>query len=327
MAFFICAAAVPLLRARMANILGDAPTKLKNHEGIVPAVGGCAVASGIFISLIVIRLITAFPTGTLTNLRGIFLGGALVFALGIIDDIKKPKGLSPRLKMLFQTIAAVLLIHYGIRIQFLNEPFGYMLTVLWVVGITNALNLIDIIDGLAISQAFTAALAFAVISLPSEFIYVNFAAWALCGAALGFWPYNHSVKLKTFLGDSGSNLLGFLLAALALGAKYSSVNPLAVFAPLIILALPIFDTLFVSAARLSKGISPLKGTPDHFPLRLERLGLKKKIILLLSIIVALTYDALAYAVTKAGVLVSVIIYTIIFLDLLFFAVFLKYKAK
>ncbi|MDR0734230.1 MAG: undecaprenyl/decaprenyl-phosphate alpha-N-acetylglucosaminyl 1-phosphate transferase [Elusimicrobiota bacterium] len=326
-ALLLCAASLPRLRRLLAPWLGDAPTKLKNHIGIVPAAGGCAVALGFFGSLTAVRLLTNFPTGTLTNLRGVFLGGALVFAAGIIDDIKKPAGISPWAKLACQILAAVILIHYGISVQFLPQPWGWALTLLWVAGITNAINLFDIMDGLAAGQAVLAAAAFAVISLPSEFIYVNFAAAALAGACLGFLPYNHSAKLKTFLGDSGSNLLGFLLAACALGAKYSMRNPAAVFVPLIILALPIFDTVFVSLTRISKGISPLKGTPDHFPLRLERAGLSRGAVLFICTAATLVYAALAYAITKAPAPWPVIIYALVAADLILFGVFLIWKTK
>ncbi|MDR1684112.1 MAG: undecaprenyl/decaprenyl-phosphate alpha-N-acetylglucosaminyl 1-phosphate transferase, partial [Elusimicrobiota bacterium] len=241
--------------------------------------------------------------------------------------LKKPKGLSPYVKLLFQALAALILIHYDIYIKFLPQPWGYILTILWVTGITNAFNLLDIQDGLAAGHAALAAAAFAAVALPGEFIYVNFAATALIGATCAFWPYNHSASKKTFLGDAGSNFLGFILAALALGASYSKVSPLAVFAPLLILALPIFDTLFVSAVRLSKGISPLKGTPDHFPLRLLRLGLNKKTILILSLLTAGVYDILAYAAARCGAFWAGVIYAAVFLDLIFFAVFLKWKTE
>jgi UDP-GlcNAc:undecaprenyl-phosphate GlcNAc-1-phosphate transferase len=327
LAAVITALSLPPLRKYLAALLGDAPTALKNHNGVIPAVGGCAVALGFFASLSFIRVSTSFPTGTLTNLRGLFTGGAIIFAAGLIDDIKKPGGLTPFVKLLFQIFAAVILILYDIQIRFLPQPWGYILTILWVCGLANALNLIDIMDGLAISQAALAAATFAVISLPSEYVYVNFAASALLGACVGFWPYNHNKKLKTFLGDSGSNLLGFLLAALALGTSYSETNPLAVFAPLIILALPIFDTVFVSLIRISKGVSPFRGSPDHFPLRLGRLGFTRNQILLLCIFAAFVYDALAYLITKNGFMVSLVVYAITFFDLLCFAVFLKWKTK
>ncbi|MDR1123251.1 MAG: undecaprenyl/decaprenyl-phosphate alpha-N-acetylglucosaminyl 1-phosphate transferase [Elusimicrobiota bacterium] len=326
-ALALCAASLPLLRRALAPWLGDAPTKLKNHSGIVPAAGGCAVVLGFFGSLAAVRLLTHFPTGTLTNLRGIFIGGALVFAAGIIDDVKKPAGISPWAKLACQLLAAAVLIHYGISVQFLPQPWGYALTLLWVAGITNALNLFDIMDGLAAGQAVLAAAAFAVISLPYEFIYVNFAAAALAGACIGFLPYNHSAKLKTFLGDSGSNLLGFLLAACALGARYSARSPLAVFAPIIILALPIFDTVFVSLVRISKGISPLKGTPDHFPLRLERAGLSRKTVLCICMAAALVYGILAYIATKAPAPWPAVIYVLTAADLILFGGFLLWKTK
>jgi len=209
----------------------------------------------------------------------------------------------------------------------LPEPTNYVITLFWVVGLTNAFNLIDIMDGLAVSQAALAALAFGAIALPSEFIYVNFAAFALCGAALAFWPYNHSKKHKTFLGDSGSNLLGFLLAAIAMGTNYSTINSMAVFAPLLILAIPVFDTSFVSAIRISKGISPLKATPDHYPLRLAGMGFKKHSILLLSIIVAIVYDLLAFFITKTTSEISLTVYITVLAAMLGLAVWLKIKTK
>ena len=254
----------------------DKPTKLKNHTGNIPLCGGAIIISGFLGSLIILRLLTNFPSGTLHNLRGLFLGALIVFTLGLIDDFKKPKGLPPYIKLLFQTLAAAFLIHYDIKVNFLNTPWDYILTIAWVVGLTNAFNLLDIMDGLAISQGVIASLAFLLINLPFESVYVNFAAVSLLGASFAFWPQNHANK-KIFLGDSGSMLLGFLLSALALGTRFSALNPAGVLAPLLILALPIFDTIFVSIIRITKGINPLKGTPDHYPLRLKKLGLKTKL--------------------------------------------------
>src|SRR5205814_5488794 len=122
---------------------------------------------------------------------------------------------------------------------------GAAVTMIWVVGITNAFNIIDIMDGLAASQAAVAAVAFLLISLPSEELYVNFASAALAGAALGFLPWNLSKRRKIFMGDSGSMLLGFLLAGISMGTSYSNVNNLGVYAPLLILLVPMYDTFFV----------------------------------------------------------------------------------
>jgi len=324
-AFAITLILMPLLRKFLFRWLKDTPTARKNHQGIIPLTGGFAIIAGFTLSLLLIRLLTNFPSGTLHNLRGIFIGGCLVFGIGLWDDMTKPEGLNPYVKLLFQIAGAFALIHYDIMVHFLPAPYNYIITVLWVVGLTNAFNLIDIMDGLAVSQACLASFALWIIALPSEFYYVNFAASALLGACLAFWPFNHSEKYKTFLGDSGSTMLGFLLSAAALGTNYSASNDMGVFVPLLILAVPIFDTAFVSVIRLAKGISPLRATPDHYPLRMLRAGFKKTTILLLSIIVAAVYDLLAFFITKTTSGISLAIYLVIFAAMLGLAVLLKVK--
>ena len=318
----------PVFCKSLGKYLKDTPTALKNHQGIVPLIGGISIMFGFLASLTIIRFTTNFPTGTLRNLRGIFLGTVIIFILGLIDDIRKPKGLSAVSRLIFQAIAAGCLIYFNVKIQFVPEPWGAILTILWVCGLTNAFNLLDIQDGLATSQALLASLAFLLISLPSENIYVNFLAIALIGATLAFWPYNHGLcKIKSFLGDSGSTILGFLLSALALGVDYSAQNPLAVFVPLLILALPIFDTLYVSIVRLLKGMSPLHGSPDHVALRLFRRGLSKTQVLICLICGAIILDILAYIITKSNFTTTVLIYLFVLLCAIIFALFLREKAK
>ena len=326
-AFAISYFSISPLKKLAQKYLVDTPTKLKNHTGSIPLCGGAIIACGFFSSLIILRLLNNFPSGTLHNLRGLFIGGIIIFTLGLIDDFKKPKGLNPYIKLLFQTLAAICLIHYDIKINFLNMPWNYILTILWVVGLTNALNLLDIMDGLAVSQATIASLAFFLINLPFEFIYVNFAAITLFGACLAFWPQNHANK-KIFLGDSGSMMLGFLLSAIALGTRFSVLNPAGVYAPLLILALPIFDTTFVSIIRMSKGINPLKGTPDHFPLRLKKMGLKNRSILLLSITISFLLNILAFCITKFSMVsYALLIYLLTFTCFIIFGIYLKLKVK
>lgn len=318
----------PVFCKSLGRYLKDTPTALKNHQGIVPLIGGVSIMFGFLASLTIIRFTTNFPTGTLRNLRGIFLGTVIIFILGLIDDIRKPKGLSAVTRLIFQALAAVCLIYFNVKIQFVPEPWGTILTILWVCGLTNAFNLLDIQDGLATSQALLASLAFLLISLPSENIYVNFLAVALIGATLAFWPYNHGLgKIKSFLGDSGSTMLGFLLSALALGVDYSAQNPAAVLVPLLILALPIFDTVYVSIVRLSKGMSPLHGSPDHVALRLFRRGLTKKQVLICLIFSSIILDILAYFITRGNFTVTVLIYLFVLVCALIFALFLREKAK
>ena len=318
----------PVFCKSFGKYLKDTPTALKNHQGIVPLIGGVSVMFGFLASLTIIRFTTNFPTGTLRNLRGIFLGTVIIFILGLIDDIRKPKGLSAVTRLMFQALAAVCLIYFNVKIQFVPEPCGAILTILWVCGLTNAFNLLDIQDGLATSQALLASLAFLLISLPSENIYVNFLAVSLIGATLAFWPYNHGLwKIKSFLGDSGSTMLGFLLSALALGVDYSAQNPAAVLVPLLILALPIFDTVYVSIVRLSKGMSPLHGSPDHVALRLFRRGLTKKQVLICLISGSIILDVLAYFITRSNFTATVLIYLFVLICALIFALFLREKAK
>lgn len=302
-AFLISLAATPAVRALAVAMrwLDHPSSKVKTHKEATPVLGGVAIWLAFAGSLVLMRFLTNFPTGTLFRLRSLLAGGAIVFLLGFVDDMLRPHGLGWKPKLVMQTAAALLLVHFGIEIRFLHPSYlGTIITVLWVVGLCNALNIIDIMDGLAASQAAVAALAFLLIALPSEEVYVNFAAAALAGAALGFLPWNLSRRRKIFMGDSGSLLLGFTLAGLSLGTDYTKVNPLGVYAPLFILAVPIFDTLYVMAIRMMKGHSPFMGSKDHFALRLERMGFKRSQILLLCLLAAAFLSICAWLVTRVS---------------------------
>ncbi|MBI5595559.1 MAG: undecaprenyl/decaprenyl-phosphate alpha-N-acetylglucosaminyl 1-phosphate transferase [Elusimicrobia bacterium] len=299
-ALLISFSATPLVRLAAVRMgwLDRPETEVKTHKHPVPALGGVAIWMGFAGALVAARFFTTFPTGTLYRLRAVLIGGAMVFVLGVVDDLKKPHGLGWKTKMAVQALAALTLIHFGIKIRFLHPDYlGTALTVFWVVGITNAVNIIDIMDGLAASQAAAAALGFWLIALPSEDLYVNFAAAALLGASAGFLPWNLSSRRKIFMGDSGSMLLGFTLSAVALGTDFTLVNPLGVYAPLLILAVPIYDTLYVMAVRMSQGRSPFLGSKDHFALRLERLKFNRAQIVALSLFAALFLSACAWLVT------------------------------
>lgn len=305
----VTAGSLPVLRAFVGPFFLDKPTNLKRHRGAIPAIGGLALMLGFFASLVFIRFTTDFPSGTLHNLRGIFIGAVLVFLLGVGDDFCKPKGVNPFVKLFAQAAASYVLILYDVHINLFESAWlSYPLTFLWVVGVTNAFNLLDILDGLCVSQAVVCALGLALISLPSEFIYVNFAAMAILGASLGFWPYNHIRKYKTFLGDSGSMLLGFIIAALAMGTGYSEKSDLGFLAPLLILAVPLFDTTFVFCMRLVRRRNPFLGSNDHAALRIRKFGLNRYEILWLFIAIGIFYNILAYGVTRSSAPMAVALY-------------------
>lgn len=293
--FLLTALSLPLMYRYLKKFFLDAPGGLKTHARAVPVLGGSGIFIGVLGSLVLIRFITAFPSGTLHNLRGLFIGGLLIFIMGLLDDLRKPRGLSISLKLLLQATATAALIYYDVSIHIFESPWlSYPLTFLWVMGLTNAFNLLDIQDGLCISQVIICTLGLTVVALPNEQIYVNFAALSLLGAALAFWPYNHAKKKKIFLGDSGSNFLGFTLAALSMGTEYSRHTDWGVLAPLLILAVPVFDTAFVCLARVLKGKNPLKGSDDHAALRLQKQGVKKSHILILFMVAGITANTFAF---------------------------------
>ncbi len=299
MALFMALVLTPVMR-RVAihfEILDHPLSDVKTHKKPVPYLGGVAVFSAFLIALVITRFLTNFPTGTLRSLRGILLGSVIIFLLGLADDFRR-QGLGITAKFFVQFAAAFCLLLFDIRINFITPHwFGDLLTVVWVVGVINALNIIDIMDGLASGIAVIASLGFLFISLPSEEIYVNFTSAALAGALLGFLPYNLSSKYKIFMGDTGSLLAGFVLAALSLGTAYSRVNDMAVFCPILILGLPLYDTFLVSYLRYTRGLSPFQGSRDHFALRLETFGFHREEILVMCYAASLLLTFVAYQVS------------------------------
>lgn len=318
-ASFLCAGGVsffmtPLVRllSLRLGVLDTVSSSVKTHKEPTPVFGGVAIYLGFMATMLLLRLTTSFPTGTLYNLRALMLGGSLVFALGLADDLKRPDGVDYKPKFIVQILAAMLIILFGLRIRFLQPSYvAAIVTVVWVVGVTNAFNIVDIMDGLSASQAAIAALAFLMISLPSEELYVNFASAALAGAALGFLPWNMSRKRKIFMGDSGALLIGFLLAGISLGARYSDVNTAGVFAPLLILFVPAFDTFFVSLLRLNQGKSPFLGSRDHFALRLEKMGHSRGRIVLMAAAAAAFMSFCAFLVTQLPLKSALLVYALV----------------
>jgi len=299
----------PLMRgiATRFNIMDRPDEKLKTHGGAVPYLGGVAIIAGFIISLILVRFFTHFHTGTLKSIRGIFLGTILVSLIGFTDDARRG-GLHFRTKFMLQALAAIVLIAFDVRIKFAHPVWlADLLTLVWVIGITNALNLTDVMDGLAGGIATIASLAFLFISLPTEEIYVNFASAALAGACMGFLPYNLSKKRRIFMGDTGSLTLGYILAALSMGTSYTKINNIGLFSPLLILALPIYDTILVSLLRLHKGQSPFIGSKDHLPLRLKAMGLSQKQVLTVCLAFCVAASWGAYLLTRLSPIGCIIV--------------------
>lgn len=322
-AYLISLILTPCFRyiAMKLNIYDKPITAVKTHKVSTPYLGGLAIWSGWVISLILIRFITSFPTGTLNNLRSIIVGSFMLLVLGLCDDIKKG-GLGFKFKFLIQIIACLIVVYFfDIRINFIeNKILSVIISIFWIMGLSNAFNLIDIMDGLSCGTAAIAALFFFIIALPSEMLYVNFCAIALLASCLGFLPFNLSKSKKIFMGDTGSLAIGFILATIAMGTSYTKINPIGVFAPLLILAVPIYETIFVSIMRMLKGKNPFLGSKDHFPLRLEKMGYSRKQILVFVYILSFVLGIFSYTIVKINDNISYLIFSFVILLLVIFSI-------
>jgi UDP-GlcNAc:undecaprenyl-phosphate GlcNAc-1-phosphate transferase len=172
------------------------------------------------------------------------------------------------------------------------------------------MNIIDIMDGLSSGVAVIAALAFLFINPLTEQAYVNYAAAAIAGAALGFLRYNFP-PAKIFMGDTGSLVLGFVLAVLSIGTSYSQVNNIALYAPILILGIPIYDTFLVMILRFKQGKNIFHGSLDHFALRLERLGFPRRKVVLIAYLVSVCLSTAALMIVKVHFRWAVAIYIIV----------------
>jgi UDP-GlcNAc:undecaprenyl-phosphate/decaprenyl-phosphate GlcNAc-1-phosphate transferase len=263
----------PLVR-RLALHVGvvDAPSARKIHAAPVPLLGGAAIYLGFMLALLFLG-----DRFYVRELVGILLGATLVSLFGLADD---HWGLHAYLKLGGQLLAGVVLLLGGTQISLFAIPWlNWALTLLWVVGITNALNLLDNMDGLSggvTTVAATFFLLLAAIGRPPQ-VLVGALAAALIGACIGFLRYNLN-PATIFMGDTGSLFLGFLLAAIGIKLRFPSNVPwITWLVPVCVLALPIFDTSLVFVSRLRRGLNPLTAAgTDHLSHRLVALGLTRR---------------------------------------------------
>src|SRR5262249_23943512 len=253
----------PLMRraALQLGIVDKPDGRLKNHENATPYLGGLAVFLAF---LLTVGVLTDFGV----DILGLLLSGSIALMVGLLDDFG---AMNPRQKLLGQTFAALVLIKSGtyIKLGFLPLWLAIPLTILWILAVTNALNIIDILDGLAAGVAAIAAISIAIANFMAGRNGVAFLCIVLTGSILGFLRHNFC-PAKIYLGDSGSLFIGFMLAALSMNAGYTRANLLAVVSPVFILGIPLYDLALVMWIRWRNGIPVMKGSPDHFALRLRR---------------------------------------------------------
>jgi UDP-GlcNAc:undecaprenyl-phosphate GlcNAc-1-phosphate transferase len=248
----------------------DAPNARKIHGAPVPLLGGAAIYAAFVLALIV-----GGDRFYIRELVGILLGATLVSLFGLADD---RWGLHAYLKLGGQLLAGGVLIVGGTQVQLFVQPWlNWAFTLLWIVGITNAFNLLDNMDGLSGGIATVVAAFFMLLAALGGQFLVGALAAALIGACVGFLRYNLN-PATIFMGDTGSLFLGFLLAALGIKLRFPSNVPWVTWlVPVCVLALPIFDTSLVFVSRLRHGLNPLT-TPgkDHLSHRLVALGLTRR---------------------------------------------------
>jgi len=258
---------------RLAHRIGflDYPSPYKIHENPTPLLGGVVVYLGFAISFSFGILVSRISWDG--NLVGIFLGSLVLLLLGLWDDKKK---LSPSHKFFGQILAALLFIVFSQRVLLLtNNFFDAFILLLWIVGLINALNFLDNMDGLCGGITFIHCMAFLVIGALNGQMTVVLISLSLGGAMLAFLRYNFR-PAKIFLGDAGSMLNGFLLACTGILFVQKNPSHYTLLVPVLILSYPIFDITFVTFARLQEGRKFYQGGKDHSTHRMVKMGIKQK---------------------------------------------------
>jgi UDP-GlcNAc:undecaprenyl-phosphate GlcNAc-1-phosphate transferase len=253
--------------ARSYDLVDRPDGNLKTHDSAVPYLGGMSIYLAFLLTL-------AMTYDFNQEVLALLLAGTIVVLLGLVDDIG---ALSPQAKFLGQSLAILALMKAGILIEIIYLPryVSYPLTYVWLLGMTNAINIIDIMDGLAAGIGFIAAAALLTVAVMNGNVQIAILTATLAGSLLGFLRFNFD-PARIYLGDTGSLFIGLNLGALAMIGRYTESNPWAVIVPVVILGVPIFDTLFVMYIRKRRGISMFLGSPDHFALRLRRWALSKR---------------------------------------------------
>lgn len=320
LAFIVSFMATPYT-IKIAHKIGavDVPKdERRMHKKAMPKFGGPAVILGFLVAVIYLLIVmsmehTIYLQGSEQygkKLLGMFLGILVLSITCVIDDIKVIK---PITKLIGQTIAAIIAVAFGIRIgdfsiaffstTQMNEIVSILITIIWIIGVTNAINLIDGLDGLASGISVISSISLLIIFVlnGSPLISIILIA-ALSGALVGFWPFNFS-PAKTFIGDTGSNFLGYSLSIISILGVAKTYTIAVIVLPLIVLGLPIFDTLWAIARRLVKGKSIkaiFKADRGHLHHRIVAKGFDQKQAVLILYGISATFGIFAVILLDSG---------------------------
>ncbi|KKE80450.1 undecaprenyl/decaprenyl-phosphate alpha-N-acetylglucosaminyl 1-phosphate transferase [Oceanobacillus caeni] len=310
--FFSSIIITPIVK-RFALKIGatDQPNERKVHTSVMPRLGGLAI----FLSFI-IGIILFYPNPG--DYWPILVGGTIIILTGILDDIFT---ISAKYKLLGQIIAALVTVLGGIQIEFVTiwqderiyfEFFAIPITIIWIVAITNAINLIDGLDGLAAGVSSIALFTISVIAITRGDILIAFLGLVMLGSTVGFLVYNF-YPAKIFMGDTGSLFLGYMISVVSVLGLYKEVTIVSLIIPIIILGIPIMDTTFAIIRRIVQG-RPLS-SPDKFHLHhcIIRLGFTHRQTVIMIYALSILFSVIAIVLTRStlwgsiSILVSLLI--------------------
>ena len=285
----------------------DRPQERKVHKKSMPRLGGLAICFGFWVAVVVTQPLTR-------EIYGLLAGGLLICLVGIWDDLR---GVSPRVKLLFQVLAAAIVIKMGVRVDFMTNPIGgevslyylsYPVTILWIIGVTNAVNLIDGLDGLAAGVSAIAGVTLGIVAILEGFSQVGMFALILAAAAFGFLKHNF-YPAKIFMGDTGSLFLGYNLSVIAILGLTKSTTVISLFLPVVILGIPIIDTLLAILRRFSSKKPIFSADKEHLHHRLLAIGLthRRSVLAIYGVSAFLGFSAvlMTRVTTAQGMLIMV----------------------
>jgi UDP-GlcNAc:undecaprenyl-phosphate GlcNAc-1-phosphate transferase len=292
----------------LAKILGamDYPNGRKIHSSPIPRLGGLAIAGAVAITILLGFVENPYIRSGLPATTGMIAGLAIILIVGVYDDVRNA---SAFVKLAAQFAAAGVVVAFGIRFQLASNPLASKmldyfdlgalsipLSICWIVGLTNAMNLIDGLDGLASGIAMFASIALFLISLQQHAGLVTYFYAAIAGSTLGFLKFAR-YPATVFLGDCGATFLGFTLACLSIMGTQKSYTMAALFIPLIVFGVPIFDATVTLLRRYAKNDSWMAADRDHIHHRLISSGLTQRQAVLILYAVSIVLGIIAFAFT------------------------------
>ena len=269
------------------------------HDHPIPRMGGLAIIMGFVLSVLLFVPVS-------DKVYGIVIGSFLIAGMGLLDDIVS---LRPSVKFAVQIFAALVCVRFGLEIDAISwpsaqtyielGPWGAPLTMLWIVLCTNAFNLIDGLDGLAVGVSTISCITILVVALRVAEPNVAVIVAALAGACIGFMPYNLN-PAKIFMGDTGSLLLGYVLSTVSVLGLFKFYTVVTFVVPVLALAVPLSDTLFAFVRRVAHGQSPFQADRGHFHHKLMDLGLNQKQAVAILYAISAALGLAAVTLTTSG---------------------------